>query len=43
MIIKDFTVELRCLVPWLTFQRIREMGPRSIIFTSGTLTPLDSW
>lgn len=39
----DFKLELRCLVPWLTFDQIQQYSPRSIIFTSGTMSPLDSW
>ncbi len=32
-----------CLTPSLTFKDILKFGPKSIILTSGTLTPLDSW
>lgn len=39
----DYRIELRCLVPWLTFDEIQKYSPRSIIFTSGTMSPLESW
>lgn len=32
-----------CLTPSLTFIDLLKLSPRSIILTSGTLSPLDSW
>lgn len=43
MVIKDYSMQMKCLVPWLTFKEIAAKEPRCIIFTSGTLSPLDSW
>lgn len=43
MHINGYSLQMRCLVPWLTFKEISAKEPRCIIFTSGTLSPLDSW
>ena len=32
----SYSVGLKCLVPWLTFQDIVRFRPRSILLTSGT-------
>lgn len=39
----SYSVGLKCLVPWLTFQDIVRFRPRSILLTSGTLNPLNMW
>jgi len=38
-----YSIGLKCLVPWLTFQDILRFRPRSILLTSGTLKPLNMW
>lgn len=38
-----YSIGLKCLVPWLTFQDIARFGPHSILLTSGTLKPLNMW
>ncbi len=35
------SVELMCLNPQYTFQQLLKSKPRSIIVTSGTLSPMD--
>ena len=39
----SYSIGLKCLVPWLTFQDIVRFRPRSILLTSGTLKPLNMW
>jgi hypothetical protein len=39
----SYSIGLKCLVPWLTFQDIARFRPRSILLTSGTLKPLSMW
>lgn len=41
--IKEYNFSLNCLVPWFTFGDIQGYNPHSIIFTSGTLKPLEDW
>lgn len=38
-----YEIKLVCLTPSLTFDEILKLKPRSIILTSGTLSPMDSW
>jgi len=38
-----YNIGLTCLMPFLTFQDLQKYKPRSIILTSGTLKPLQTW
>jgi Rad3-related DNA helicase len=38
-----YEVVFICLTPSLTISDLLNINPRSIILTSGTLTPIDTW
>ena len=40
---KDPTFKLLCLSPAFTFKEILNCEPRSVVFTSGTLQPMDNY